>query len=149
MRIAILLLLFGASCGEAAEPTSARGDLDGSARSDGFSGRATLLGELAAADAGMLMVSVYTPGSNMPLMTYGVGLDSPEVTRLENELRFDFRLDPTTSMIPGSVPEGLPLELEVRFDRDGKVETRQGDVTARVPAELGDDDLELILSRGS
>jgi hypothetical protein len=139
MRIAIVLLLFTASCSEVpAEPA---------APPDGFSGRATLVGDLAAAESGALMVSVYTPGSKMPLMTYRVGMDSPEVSRVDGEVHFDFLLDPTTSMIPGSVPEDLPLELEVRFDEDGIVETKEGDVTARVPVELGDDDLELTLSR--
>lgn len=116
---------------------------------DGFGGRATLVGELARAESGALVVSVFTTGSNMPHMTYRVDMDGPEVSRGVDELHFDFRLDPTTSMIPGSVPDDIPLELEVRYDVDGFVETVEGDVTVRVPAELGDDGLELTLSRDS
>jgi len=144
MRKTALLLLLCAACSEASGPAVVLDEPE-ERPSDGFSGRATLVGELADVDRGALMVSVYPTGNKMPLLTYRVDLDSPQVTRAEGELHFDFQLDTPTSMIPGSVPEGMSVEVEVRYDVDGYVETKDGDVTVRVPAQPGDDDLALTL----
>jgi len=150
---AILLLCCAAlaACSKEATatgPAAASREGPEASASEGFSGRATLVGELGRVDQGALIVSVYPTGNKMPLMTYRVDLQSPQVTRGEGELYFDFRLDPTTSMIPGSVPEGMSVEVEVRYDADGYVETKEGDVAVRVPAQPGDEDLALTLPAG-
>ena len=62
-----LLLLALAGCGEAPRPVD---------RFTGFEGRAVLRGELASAEEGWLMVSVFPKGMRMPALIWNVSLPS-------------------------------------------------------------------------
>jgi hypothetical protein len=153
MRIALVfpVLLFAASCGDApvaVEEPAARapgGAHAGHAHGTGFGGVAHLTGSLAEVAEGYLMVSVFPAGSRMPILSYKVGIDDPSVTTEGGKRVFTFTLDESTSQIPAQVPDGVPLEVEVRYDVDGYVDAGEGDVRARVAAKMGDEDLELTL----
>jgi hypothetical protein len=112
-------------------------------------GQAVLTGSLAEAQEGFLMATLYPAGQRMPILSYKVALDDPSVTTQGDRRVFHFRLDSNSSMMEGEVPEGIPLEVGVRFDHDGYVDQGEGDVSVRVKAEPGDDNLELTLSPDS
>ncbi len=40
---------------------------------------------------------------------------------------------------------GTDVELEVRFDRDGSIDTRDDKVSATVPVKIGDDAIRVIV----
>ena len=146
-HLVLALALVLSACGDAPRPVEAPSSsphAHGTFR--GFAGQALLKGELALAERGALMISVYPKGTRMPALTTKIALDDPRVTRnARGERVVDFQLDESTSMIPGAVPDGLEVELEVRFDLDGYVETKEGDVSAMVPARPGDRGLVLVL----
>ena len=161
--LAALLVLVTWGCGDAPRPVDdaggrrtqlppghppTGGDAPTQARpvALGFAGKAILKGELASAEQGALMVSAFPPGSRMPILTTKIALDDARVRRTEQgERELGFQLDSASSMIPGEVAEGVEVEIEVRFDRDGYVETKEGDVAARVKARPGARDLVLVL----
>jgi hypothetical protein len=138
------------ACGDSPKPVQPAPTKSASApTSDSISGRAILEGALAQASEGFLMVSAFPPGSRMPLLSYRVPISDPSIQKGSDGRRvFTFHLDPHTSMIPGSVPAGTQVELEIRYDRDGVVETKDGDVTAKSTVKVGDSALELVLSGG-
>ena len=112
-----------------------------------FSGRIVLKGALATRD-GVLMVSACPKGSRLPLMSYLIALeDAPPAG--EGERIVPFRLDGTNDMMgSGGLPHdatGMELELSVRFDADGMVETKEGDVTVAVPVEPDATGVEVVL----
>lgn len=112
-----------------------------------FAGRIVLQGDLATRD-GVLMVSACPKGSRLPLMSYLIRLEDA-APAVEGERVVPFRLDTSNDMMGGGgLPHdssGMELELSVRFDADGKVETREGDVTVAVPAQPDATDLEVVL----
>ena len=67
----------------------------------------------------------------------------------EGERIVPFRLDRSNDMMgSGGLPHdatGMELELSVRFDADGKVETKEGDVTVAVPVEPDATGIEVVL----
>jgi len=145
------------ACGEAPQavqqpgPTSASDPHAGLARPTpvpaSFSGRIVLRGELATRD-GVLMVSACPKGSRLPLMSTLIRLeDAPPAG--EGERIVPFRLDTGNDMMGGGgLPhdaDGMELELSVRFDADGKVETREGDVTVAVPVQPDASGVEVVL----
>lgn len=112
-----------------------------------WSGVIVLKGERATSDKGVLMVSLVSRGQRMPRMTYRLPLtgQSPAV---DGERRIPFRLDQSTDMLRSGLPselQGTPLDLSVRFDQDGMVETREGDVTVAMPVGWGAEGLEIVV----
>ncbi len=143
-RLPRLLLLSAAlvasttGCGDAPRPVEGP-----SSMAPSFAGQVSLRGELSSKD-GFLMVSVVPAGARMPLMTMKIALAG--VPGAENGVRtVPFRLDETTNQIPGTVPDGIDVELSVRFDADGVVETKEGDVTVAVPVTVGARDIVVPL----
>jgi hypothetical protein len=115
--------------------------------SPSFSGVIVLKGPRAESDSGVLMVSLVSRGQRMPRMSYRLPLTGlpPAV---DGERRIPFRLDEKSDMLPGALPaelEGTPLDLSVRFDQDGMVETREGDVTVASPVGWGAEGLEIVV----
>jgi len=112
-----------------------------------FSGRIVLQGELAAKD-GVLMVSACPKGSRLPLMSYVIQLAGAPPAA-EGRRIVPFRLDSSNDLMGGGgLPHdssGMELELSVRFDLDGKVETSEGDLTVAVPVEPDATDVEVAL----
>ncbi|HVS11677.1 MAG TPA: hypothetical protein VMS76_17550 [Planctomycetota bacterium] len=115
-----------------------------------FEGRVILSGELAHVDEGFLIVSVRAKGSKAPMRSYKTAVDDPRTTESAGETRiFHFRLDRDTDMMGGGeVPEGIPLELQVLYDPDGYVESKEGQEIAVVPVERGQGGIEVRLPAG-
>jgi hypothetical protein len=115
-----------------------------------FEGRAILGGELAHVDEGFLIVSVRAKGSRAPMRSYKTAVDDPRATESAGETRiFRFRLDRDTDMMGGGeVPEGIPLELQVLYDPDGYVDSKEGQESAVVPVERGQGGIEIRLPAG-
>ncbi len=131
-----------AACGDAPRPVEPAAERAVVA-DPSFAGRVILRGELATRE-GFLMVSAVPAGARMPLMTMKLAL--ADASPAEDGVRsVPFRLDETTNQIPSSVPPGIELELSVRFDADGMVETKEGDVTVAVPVEVGASGIEVVL----
>ena len=113
--------------------------------SPSWSGVIVLKGPRAESESGVIMVSLVSRGQRMPRMTYRVAL-AGQAPAVDGERRVPFRLDETTDMLKSGLPaelQGSPLDLSVRFDQDGMVETREGDVTVAVPVGWGAQDLEI------
>lgn len=112
-----------------------------------WSGVIVLRGPRAEGDAGVLMVSLVSRGQRMPRMTYRIPLVGQPPAE-GGERRIAFRLDETTDMLRTGLPPELkdsPLDLSVRFDQDGVVETREGDVTVVEPVGWGGEGLEIAI----
>lgn len=114
-----------------------------------FSGRIVLRGDLSTSD-GVLMVSACPKGSRLPLMSYLIRLEQAPPA-VAGERVVPFRLDTGNDLMgSGGLPHehsGMELELSVRFDADGVVETKEGDVTVTVPAEPDATGIEVLLGR--
>jgi hypothetical protein len=115
-----------------------------------FSGTIVLAGELAAEEGGVLMVSACPEGSRLPLMSYLIPLESAPPAEGGRRV-VPFRLDGSNDLMGGGgLPhdsEGMQLELSVRFDADGKVETSEGDVTVAVPVQPDATAVEVVLGQ--
>ncbi len=115
-------------------------------------GRAVLRGELANATAGCLFVTLRQAGQRMPTWTYRVDLDDPDVARkglaaaADGARELTFVLNQKTSLMKVPVDTTVPLEVQVMFDPDGNVDSREGQVSAVAPAKLGDEDVLLELA---
>ena len=153
-RALLPLLLLAASCGGEADsgvPEPHSGLPAGHPGIDviegaSFAGRAVLKGRLAEAEEGFLMISLFPAGTRLPILSYRVAMGDPALaTDAEGRRVLTFRLDDQSTLIPGRVPAGTPLEIGIRYDADGYVETKDGDVEARVAARPGDEGLELVL----
>lgn len=163
----ILLACLLAACGDAPQKIDApapaahsAGDGHGHSADDGhdhstpastpvesptFSGVIVLKGPRAESDKGVLMVSLVSRGQRMPRMTYYLPL-AGQPQAADGERRIPFRLDQSTDMLRSGLPaelKGTPLDLSVRFDQDGMVETCEGDVTVAVPVGWGAEGLEI------
>lgn len=115
-----------------------------------FEGRAILGGELAHVDEGFLIVSVRAKGSRAPMRSYKAAIDDPRATEAAGDERiFRFRLDRATDMMGGGpIPEGIPLELQVLYDPDGFVDSKEGQESAVVEVERGQSGIEVRLPAG-
>lgn len=165
-RLAALTLpfLWLAACGDAprkVEPPAAA-DEHGHAHDDGhdhaspapgaagspaWSGVIVLKGPRAESDSGVLMISLVSRGQRMPRMTYRIPL-AGQPPAIDGERRIPFRLDEQSDMLRAGLPaelQGTPLDLSVRFDQDGMVETREGDVTIAAPVAWGAEGLEIVV----
>ena len=112
-----------------------------------YSGVIVLRGPRALSDEGVLMVSLVSTGQRMPRMSYRISLQGAPPA-INGERRVPFELNVRTDMLGGEVPpelNGTPLEVSVRYDQDGMVETKEGDVTVAVPVGWGAKDLEVVV----
>ncbi len=121
-----------------------------------FAGVAVLKGELANATQGRLMVTLRQKGQSgpkMPLWAYVVDLDDPEVEKKglmparDGQREFMFVLNKDTTILPSPLPKNVALEVELRFDLDGSVDTRDDAYFAVVDTVRGDTQLELVLEK--
>jgi len=111
-----------------------------------FTGTAVLEGALAE-QQGVLMVSVMIVGQRMPLMSTRVDLAKAPAA-VDGRRSVPFVLDPSSNMLGAGLPQEageFPLQISVRFDSDGFVETDEGDVTVDVPVEPGASGIEVVL----
>lgn len=112
-----------------------------------WSGTIVLKGPRAEGDSGVLMVSLVSRGQRMPRMSYRLPL-AGQPPAVDGERRIPFRLDESSDMLRSGLPAelmGTPLDLSVRFDQDGMVETREGDVTVARPVEWGGEGIEIVI----
>jgi hypothetical protein len=112
-----------------------------------FAGVAVLRGEVATATTGALYVILRTRGSAAPAMARRYDLDDPALGAMHaGARRLAFELTLQDDMLgQGSVPPG-ELELEVRFDRDGDIGTKDDTLRAVAPTRAGETGLELVLA---
>lgn len=141
------LLLALTSCGDGPEPyepgAESRPAASAASSEVHFHGKAVLKGALAEATEGAVMVSVRPQGVNMPVWTYKIPMDGPEVRSEGGERAVHFDLSAANSMIPGDVPLDVPLEVQVMYSPNGYVES-EGIVKTAGPAEPGEA-VELVL----
>lgn len=121
-----------------------------------FAGVALLKGELASATQGRLMVTLRQKGQSgpkMPLWAYVVDLDDPEAEKKglmpakDGAREFVFVLNKDTTILPSPLPKSVELEVELRFDLDGSVDTRDDAYFAVTDAVRGATQLELVLEK--
>lgn len=120
-----------------------------------FAGRAVLEGDIASAQQGRIMITLRQTGQRMPLWAYVVDVADPNASKLGLQPAADgkrellFALNKDTTIIPSPLPKGVELEVEVRYDIDGNVDTRDDFFAATTPAKPGDTDLVLVLSKAA
>lgn len=153
--LALSFCLALAACGDAPQPVESRGlgqstsphaNHGGASVPSTFTGNAVLEGELANKD-GFLMVSVRPVGVRMPLMTYKLSLqNAPEAVDGRRVVPFDLNTSSNVlgSPLPPEVAE-IDLEISIRFDQDGVIETKEGDVTVSQLVKPGDTGIEVVL----
>jgi len=153
----LALLASVAACGEPPQPVAANSTPAAAAPHAGqplpqpvpasFEGRVLLQGELAGKD-GFLMISACPKGSALPLMSYKIALTDAPPARGDERI-VPFRLDTSNDLMGGGgLPHdatGMELELSVRFDVDGMVESKEGDVTVAVPVQPDATGIEVAL----
>ena len=106
-----------------------------------YAGVIRLAGDLAAADEGVLFVSVMRVGDNRPLGSTKIDLSEPSSGSKEA----DERLVPF--VLGGVSVADQELELQVRFDLDGYVDTKeQGGVLRSFPVSAGDAAIDVTLA---
>lgn len=121
-----------------------------------FAGTALLKGELARATSGRLMVSLRQKGQSgpkMPLWAYVVDVGDPDAQKKGlgaaggDTREFVFVLNKDTTILPSPLPANVELEVELRYDLDGSVDTREDAVFAVTDAVRGDSGLVLVLEK--
>ncbi len=118
-----------------------------------FAGRALLKGELATATQGRIIVSLRQKGMRMPLWAYVLDLADPELEKkglqpaVGGTRELIFALNKDTTILPSPLPKGVELEVEVAYDADGSVDTRDDAVAGVVDAKPGDLGLEIVLEK--
>jgi hypothetical protein len=118
-----------------------------------FAGRALLKGELATATQGRIIVSLRQKGMRMPLWAYVLDLADPELEKkglqpaVGGTRELIFALNKDTTILPSPLPKGVELEVEVAYDADGSVDTRDDSVSGVVDAKPGDLGLEIVLEK--
>jgi hypothetical protein len=103
-----------------------------------FGGVALLHGALGEDTEGALFVSLRPEAGGMPLLSAKVELDNPQLDPPQDGVRrVPFLIDERHAMIAGGqLPQGN-FRLEVRYDPDGIVDTRDGIVVELVTATRG------------
>jgi hypothetical protein len=120
-----------------------------------FAGRALLKGELATATQGRIIVTLRQKGMRMPLWAYVLELSDPELEKkglqpaVGDTRELIFALNKDTTILPSPLPKGVELEVEVAYDADGSVDTRDDAVTGVVDAKPGDLGLQIVLEKSS
>lgn len=144
-----LLLTCVAACFEAPERVSAASAPESphaaSDRPVRFAGRVTLNGDLASVQEGSLFLIVRSPGSRMPALTRKYEIGDPAFQLAGGQRVLHFSLDERDDMGGAAAPMAAEMELEVRFDPDGFVDTSEGVVRTAVRVQPGDQELSLEL----
>lgn len=111
-----------------------------------FAGRAILEGSLAEVDTGAVFVNVWNgPNDPMPALCRKYEIDDPAFHEEGGRLVLRFALDESHNMAGMGVPVGDDLDLEIRYDPDGAVDTKDGVESAWVAARPGDTAIEVSL----
>lgn len=118
-----------------------------------FGGRAVLEGELAHATTGRMMVTLRQKGKRMGLWMYVVDVADPEAEKkglqpaVGDTRELIFVLNKDTTMFPTPLPKYEEFEVEVRYDADGNVDTKDDFVSGFTAAKAGDTDLYILLTK--
>jgi len=118
-----------------------------------FGGRAVLQGELAHVTTGRMMVTLREKGQRMGVWMYVVDVGDPDAEQkglqpaVGDTREFLFVLNKDTTMFPTPIPKNAELEVEVRYDADGNVDTKDDFVASFTPAKAGDTDLYIVLAK--
>lgn len=108
-----------------------------------FSGSAKLVGPLAETATGFVFVSVRQKGAIGPLLSYRIDLADPNlrepvlVKHADGTRELNFILNQRTSLMPSDVPRDEALELQLLYDPDGDIDTKEGRHETVVPTVIG------------
>jgi len=115
-----------------------------------FAGQAVFTDELADIDQGVVFVNVFNQrGDRIPALCRRYDLDDPAFREGNAGLVLNFELDETHNMVGMGVPLGDKPQVEIRYDPDGAVETKDGVRSAWIAASSGDADLHVVLDRSA
>lgn len=150
--VASLLVL--SSCGEAPVHVDKAQSAPGggavasstSSKSVRFAGRVYLTGSLATAKSGSLFVIVRQPGSRVPSLTRKYEIADPAWSLQDDMRMLYFALDERDNMGGVGAPMNEHMELEVRYDPDGIIDTADGVEKTIVSVSPGDTELAVTLS---
>ncbi len=113
-------------------------------------GRLVLSGTLALVEQGAVFVLAWNPAdigrpAALPLLARKYELDDPDWSRIGDARAHYFGLSDEDRV--GDVQRPLPdvLELEGRFDPDGRLQGHRGAPSATLSARNGDGDLQILL----
>ncbi len=102
-----------------------------------FGGVALLHGALGQDREGALFISLRPEAGGMPVLSHKLELgDARLEPAVDGVRRVPFLIDDRHTMMAG-MPTAGRFQLEVRYDPDGIVDTRDGIVVERVPARRG------------
>lgn len=114
-------------------------------------GRAILKGELAEATTGCLFVTLRIAGQRMPTWSYRVEMTDPAESKQglapakDGVRELIFVLNEQTTLFQGAIDPLAEYEVQVMYDPDGSVDSKEGQVVAIAPAKIGAEDLYLEL----
>lgn len=138
----LLVLATLVACSEPPQPVG-EGDLL-------FAGRAVLADELAGIESGSVFVNVFNQrGDRIPSYSRKYELDDPAFRAGDEGLVLSFALDQTHNMVGMGMPLGDDPQIEVRYDPDGAVETKDGVRSAWTAARRGTTGIALVLDRNA
>jgi hypothetical protein len=127
---------------DAAQPPASSGQV---------AGRAILKGDLAQASSGCLFVTLRIADQKMPTWTYRVDVVDPSksgqglAASKDGVRELIFVLNQQTSLFPGAIDPTGRYEVQVMYDPDANVDSKEGQVSAIAKAKIGADDVYLEL----
>src|SRR5687768_7543910 len=118
-------------------------------------GRAILKGALAETTSGCVFVTLRIADQRMPTWTYRVDMLDPAESKQglgaakDGVRELIFVLNEQTTLMQGAIDPLARYEVQIMYDPDGSVDSKEGQVVAIAPAKLGADDLYLELDPAS
>lgn len=139
----VLALALAAGCDDAPQPLRP-GERKPVRPAVTFAGTVQFAEELAQAPQAVIFVVIRNRNSSMPALTrrYEAGAIG---TGPNGERVLPFRIGGEDDMAGMGAPLGDDLELQVIFDRDGSLETKDDAARATVPVRAGQADIRLTL----
>jgi hypothetical protein len=118
-------------------------------------GRAILKGALAETASGCIFVTLRITGQRIPTWSYRVEMLDPAESKQGLGVAKDgvrellFVLNEQTTLMQGAIDPLAQYEVQIMYDPDGSVDSKEGQVAAIAPAKLGAEDLYLELDPAS
>ena len=121
------------------------------ASSGQVAGRAILKGDLAQASGGCLFVTLRIAGQKMPTWSYRVDVVDPSesgkglAATKDGVRELIFVLNQQTTLFQGVIDPTAKYEVQVMYDPDANVDSKEGQVAQVAAAAIGADDVYLEL----
>lgn len=115
-----------------------------------FAGQAVFADELAEIDSGAVFVNVFNQrGDRIPSYCRKYDVGDPAFQTQGDRVVLNFMLDQTHNMAGMGMPLGEDPQVEVRYDPDGAVETKDGVRSVWTAASEGTVDIALTLDKNA